>query len=69
MLTACISVLPLLTLHMTSIGLTFADVAQVYLFMPVASFLGPPVIGEDGEQGSAAGAGWGRRVSSGDVIC
>ncbi|KAF0313534.1 Major facilitator superfamily domain-containing protein 6 [Amphibalanus amphitrite] len=42
---AGISILPLLTLHMTSIGLTFADVAQVYLFMPVASFLGPPVIG------------------------
>ena len=46
MLPAGISILPLLTLHMTSIGLTFADVAQVYLFMPLASFLGPPVIGE-----------------------
>ncbi|XP_037084601.1 uncharacterized protein LOC119105237 [Pollicipes pollicipes] len=40
-----VSILPLMTLHMTDLGLTYADVAQVYVFMPVASFLGPPVIG------------------------
>ncbi|XP_037073421.1 major facilitator superfamily domain-containing protein 6-A-like [Pollicipes pollicipes] len=40
---ACgVSILPLMTLHMTDLGLTYADVAQVYVFMPVASFLGPP---------------------------
>ena len=45
----------LLTLHMTSIGLTLADVAQVYLFMPVASFMGPPVIGESKSNGGVVG--------------
>ena len=36
----------MLTLQMTSLGLTMSDVAQVYLFIPVASMLAPIVIGE-----------------------
>ena len=43
---ASYTILPLLTLQMTSLGLTLADVAQVYLFMPIASLLAPLVIGE-----------------------
>ena len=40
------SILPLLTLQMTAMGLTLADVAQVYLFMPVSSVVAPLAIGE-----------------------
>ncbi|KAF0292791.1 Major facilitator superfamily domain-containing protein 6-B [Amphibalanus amphitrite] len=42
---ASYTILPLLTLQMTSLGLTLADVAQVYLFMPIASLVAPIVIG------------------------
>ncbi|XP_037084598.1 major facilitator superfamily domain-containing protein 6-B-like [Pollicipes pollicipes] len=41
---SAISILPLLTLHMTALGLTYKDVAQVYFFNPIASFVGPPTI-------------------------
>lgn len=39
------SLLPFLTIHMQSIGLTVEEIAIVYLALPLTTFLSPPVTG------------------------
>ncbi|XP_069191153.1 major facilitator superfamily domain-containing protein 6 isoform X3 [Procambarus clarkii] len=39
------SILPYLTLHMQELGLTVAEIATVYAFLPITSILGPPLSG------------------------
>lgn len=43
---ASASLLPFLTIHMQSIGLTVEEIAIVYLALPLTTFLSPPVTGE-----------------------
>ncbi|XP_073991086.1 uncharacterized protein isoform X2 [Rhodnius prolixus] len=42
---ASASLLPFLTIHMQSIGLTVEEIAIVYLALPLTTFLSPPVTG------------------------
>ncbi|RZF43442.1 hypothetical protein LSTR_LSTR001703 [Laodelphax striatellus] len=42
---ATASLLPFLTIHMQSIGLTVEEIAVVYLALPLTTFLSPPVTG------------------------
>lgn len=40
------SLLPYLTIHMQSIGLTVEEIAIIYLALPFTTFLSPPITGE-----------------------
>ncbi|PSN42180.1 hypothetical protein C0J52_09859 [Blattella germanica] len=42
---ATASLLPYLTIHMQSIGLTVDEISMVYLAMPLTTFLSPPITG------------------------
>ncbi|KAL1115778.1 hypothetical protein AAG570_006068 [Ranatra chinensis] len=42
---ATASLLPFLTIHMQSIGLTVEEIAIVYLALPLTTFLSPPITG------------------------
>ncbi|KAK9505055.1 hypothetical protein O3M35_009205 [Rhynocoris fuscipes] len=42
---ASASLLPFLTIHMQSIGLTVEEIAVVYLALPLTTFLSPPITG------------------------
>lgn len=42
---ATASLLPYLTIHMQSIGLTVPEISFVYLALPFTTFLSPPVTG------------------------
>lgn len=44
---ATASLLPYLTIHMQSIGLTVPEISFVYLALPFTTFLSPPVTGEN----------------------
>jgi len=39
------SLIPYLTIHMQSIGLSLEEIAIVYLALPLTTFLAPPVSG------------------------
>lgn len=41
------SLLPYLTIHMQSIGITVEEIAIIYLALPFTTFLAPPVTGTD----------------------
>lgn len=43
---ATASLLPYLTIHMQSIGLTVPEISFVYLALPFTTFLSPPVTGK-----------------------
>lgn len=43
---ATASLLPYLTIHMQSIGLTVPEISFVYLALPFTTFLSPPITGE-----------------------
>lgn len=43
--TATASLLPYLTIHMQSIGLTVDEISMVYLALPLTTFLSPPITG------------------------
>lgn len=43
--TATSSLMPYLTIHMQSIGLTIEEIALIYLALPFTTFLAPPVTG------------------------
>lgn len=43
---ATAALLPYLTIHMQSIGLTVEDIAIIYLALPLTTFLAPPLTGE-----------------------
>lgn len=45
---ATASLLPYLTIHMQSIGLTVPEISFVYLALPFTTFLSPPITGECG---------------------
>lgn len=38
--------MPYITLHMIQIGITIEEVAIIYLILPFASCIGPPIAGE-----------------------
>jgi MFS_1 like family len=40
------SLLPYLTIHMQSIGLTVEEISIIYLALPFTTFLSPPLTGE-----------------------
>ena len=40
------SLLPYLTIHMQSIGLTIEEIAIIYLALPFTTFLSPPITGK-----------------------
>jgi hypothetical protein len=42
---ATASLLPYLTNHMQSIGLTVDEISMVYLALPLTTFLSPPITG------------------------
>lgn len=42
--TACL--IPYLTVHMQSIGLTVEDIGIIYLLLPMTTFLAPPITGK-----------------------
>jgi len=42
---ATASLLPYLTIHMQSIGLTVDEISMVYLALPLTTFLSPPITG------------------------
>lgn len=42
--TACL--IPYLTVHMQSIGLTVEDIGIIYLLLPLTTFLAPPITGK-----------------------
>lgn len=44
-LLATSSLIPYLTIHMQSIGLSVEEIAIVYLALPLTTFLAPPVSG------------------------
>lgn len=44
-LSATSSLLPYLTLHMQSVGLTIEEIAIIYLALPFTTFLSPPLTG------------------------
>lgn len=44
--TATSSLLPYLTIHMQSIGLTIEEIAIIYLALPFTTFLSPPLTGK-----------------------
>lgn len=43
---ATASLLPYLTIHMQSIGLTVPEISFVYLALPFTTFLSPPITGK-----------------------
>lgn len=43
---ATASLLPYLTIHMQSIGLTVPEISFVYLALPFTTFLSPPITGQ-----------------------
>jgi hypothetical protein len=43
---ATASLLPYLTIHMQSIGLTVDEISMVYLALPLTTFLSPPITGK-----------------------
>lgn len=45
---ATASLLPYLTIHMQSIGLTVPEISFVYLALPFTTFLSPPITGKFG---------------------
>lgn len=57
--TATSSLLPYLTIHMQSIGLTVEEIAIIYLALPFTTFLSPPITGE-----YLDGGGGGRGVAT-----
>ena len=38
--------MPYITLHMMQVGITIEEVAVIYLILPFASCVGPPIAGE-----------------------
>lgn len=46
-LSATASLLPYLTIHMQSIGLTVEEIAIIYLALPFTTFIAPPITGWD----------------------
>lgn len=40
------SLVPFLTIHMQSVGLTVEEIAIIYLALPLTTFLAPPVTGK-----------------------
>ena len=40
------SFLPYLTLHMQQLGMTMEEIAVIYAVLPLASLLGPPIMGK-----------------------
>lgn len=46
LLSATSSLLPYLTIHMQSIGLTVEEIAIIYLALPFTTFLSPPITGK-----------------------
>jgi hypothetical protein len=40
------SLLPYLTIHMQSIGITVEEIAIIYLALPFTTFLAPPITGK-----------------------
>ncbi len=45
------ALLPYVTIHMQTLGITIEQIAIIYAVLPFTSFLGPPITGELNHKG------------------